>query len=125
MKGPCPYVNFLQIDEVVKKDGAARLVMPFRKELTNPGGFIHGGAISSLVDAAMAVALVSLLGHGKFFTAKIEVKFKSPSSGKTLICDSKIESNRGNFFFGSAVVKEEDGRVVAEAQASFSVSERG
>ncbi len=121
MKNPCPYFEFLHIEEVSKRDGTARLVLPFRKELTNPNGFVHGGAIASLADAAMAVALVSLLGHGEFLTAKIELKFKSPSSGKTLICDSKIESNRGNFHFGSAVVKEEDGRIVAEAQASFSV----
>jgi len=122
MRSPCPHVEYLQIEEVAKKEGTALLKMPFRRELTNPQGFMHGGAIASLADAAMAVALVSLLGHGNFFTAKIEVRFKAPSRGKTLVCESKVESNRGNFYFGSAVVREEkEGKVVAEAQASFSV----
>ena len=124
MKTPCRYVNYLQIEEVVRQNGCARLVMPFREELTNPSGVTHGGAIASLADAALAVALVSLLGHGEFATAKMEVRFKSPTRGKTLVCDSKIESNRGNFFFGKATVTEEDGKVVAEVQASFAAAEQ-
>ena len=123
-KSPCPFINFLEIEEVTRKDGTARLVMPYQDELTNPFGFIHGGAIASLTDAAMAVALVSLLGHGEFATAKMDIRFRSPSKGKTLVCDSKIQSNRGNFYFGKATVREEDGNLVAEAQATFSVPEQ-
>ena len=98
--------------------------MPFRDELTNPNGFVHGGAIASLADATIALALVSLLGHGVFSTAKMEIRFRSPTKGGALVCESKIESNRGSFYFGKALVKEEGGKVVAEAQATLSVPER-
>jgi uncharacterized protein (TIGR00369 family) len=124
-KSPCAFVNFLRIEEVARKDGTARLVMPYRDELTNPTGYVHGGAIATLADAAMAVALVSLLGHGRFATAKMEIRFRSPTKGKTLVGESKIESNRGNFYFGTATVKEEEGKVVAEVQATFSVAREG
>ena len=123
MKSPCPFVNYLEIEEEIREGGTARLTMPYRKEFTNPLGFVHGGAIASLADAGLAVALVSLLGHGKFATAKMEIRFRSPTRERTLICDSKIESSRGKFYFGSAIVREEEGNVVAEAQASLSVSE--
>jgi len=124
MKTPCPFINYLGIDIVTQKEGTASLAMPFRKKLTNPVGFVHGGAIASLADAALAVALVSLLGHGEFFTAKMEVRFKAPTKDETLVCDSKIESRRGDFLFGTATVREEGGKVVAEVQASFSAPER-
>jgi acyl-CoA thioesterase len=125
MKSPCPFVNYLEIEEVARENGTSRLVMPFREELTNPVGFMHGGAISSLADAGMAEALVSLLRHGNFFTAKMEVRFKAPSKGETLICEAKIESSRGNFFFGKATVTgEKEGKVVAEAQATFRAAEQ-
>lgn len=124
MKTPCPFVNFLQIEELAKSDGTARLIMPYRKELTNPNGFVQGGAIASLGDAAMAAALVSLVGHGQFFTARMEVRFRSPTRDRTLVCESNIESKRGNFFFGKATVSEEEGKVVAEVQASFSAPEQ-
>ncbi len=124
-KSPCPFINFLEIEEVERKDGTARLVMPYRDELRNPTGYVHGGAIATLMDAAMAVALVSLLGHGEFATAKMEIRFRSPTKGKTLIGESKIESNRGSFYFGKATVREEGGKVVAEAQASFSAPQQG
>jgi uncharacterized protein (TIGR00369 family) len=123
-KSPCPFINFLEIEEVARKDGTARLVMPYRDELTNPVGYVHGGAIATLLDAAMAVALVSLLGHGEFATAKMDIRFRSPTKGKTLIGESKIESSRGNFYFSTATVREQDGNVVAEAQATFSVSQK-
>lgn len=123
-KSPCSFVNHLWIDEVGRKDGTATLMMPFREELTNPNGFVHGGAIASLADATIALALVSLLGHGVFSTAKMEIRFRSPTKGQTLVCESRIESNRGSFYFGKAVVKEEGGKVVAEAQATLSVPER-
>lgn len=123
-KSPCAFVNHLSIEEIARKDGTATLMMPFRDELTNPNGFVHGGAIASLADATIALALVSLLGHGVFSTAKMEIRFRSPTKGQTLVCESRIESNRGSFYFGKAVVKEEGGKVVAEAQATLSVPER-
>ncbi len=123
-KSPCPFVNYLGIEEVERKDGTARLVMPFRDELANPTGYTHGGAIASLLDAATAVALVSLVGHGEFATAKMEIRFRSPTKGKSLIGESKIESNRGTFYFARATVREDDGNLVAEAQSTFSVPER-
>ena len=124
MKTPCPYTEYLQIQELAHEGGTARMLMPFRKELTNPNGFVQGGAIASLGDAAMAAALVSLVGHGQFFTARMEVRFRSPTRDQTLVCESKIESKRGNFFFGKATVSEEEGKVVAEVQASFSAPEQ-
>lgn len=123
MKTPCPYSEYLQIEVIARKDGAARMLMPFREEVTNPNGFVQGGAIASLADAALAAAISSLTGDVLFFTAKMEVRFKSPTKDRTLVCDSKIESKRGNFFFGKATVREEGGEVVAEVQASFSAPE--
>jgi acyl-CoA thioesterase len=123
MKSICPFVNYLQIEEVFMKDGRSRMEMPFRKELTNPNGFLHGGAICAVADAAMATALVSRLGHGEFFTAKMEIRFKAPSKGKGIVGEGKVDSERGNFFFVKATVREEEGKVVAEAQAMFSVPE--
>ena len=124
MKGICPFIDHLQIEEIFKEDGSSRVEMPFRKEFTNPNGFLHGGVISTVADAAMAIALVSRLGHGEFFTAKMEIRFKAPSKGKNIVGEGKVDSERGNFFFVKAVVREEEGKVVAEAQATFSVTER-
>jgi uncharacterized protein (TIGR00369 family) len=124
MKGICPFIDHLQIEEIFKKDGTSRVEMPFRKDLTNPNGFLHGGVICTVADAAMAIALVSRLGHGEFFTAKMDIRFKAPSQGKKIVGEGTIDSERGNFFFIKAVVREEEGKVVAEAQATFSVTER-
>ncbi len=124
MKTPCPYTEYLQIQELAHEGGTARMLMPFREEVTNPNGFVQGGAIASLADAALAAALSSLIGDALFFTAKMEVRFRSPTKDRALVCDSIIESKRGNFFFGKATVREQEGNVVAEVQASFSAPEQ-
>lgn len=44
--------------------------------------------------------------------------------GMFTVGEGKIDSERENFFFVKATVREEEGKVVAEAQATFSVTER-
>lgn len=119
MKTPCPFTNLMQAEVTSQEEGTARLIMPFREELTNPVGYLHGGAIASLADAALAVAVKSLRSDPRFFTAEMKVRYRSPTRGENLVCDSKIESRRGEFLFGGAKVMEESGKVVAEVQATF------
>ena len=41
--------------------GYTKLVMPFRQNLTQPYGIIHGGALFTLAESAAAVSLVAIL----------------------------------------------------------------
>ena len=49
----------LQLEKVER--GEAVMRMPFRPEITNGTGAVHGGAIVSLCDTAFYVALASIL----------------------------------------------------------------
>lgn len=57
-----PYCEMLGIDLVALEEGFARTELDIREELCNFHGTPHGGAISSLADAAFAAASNS---HGE------------------------------------------------------------
>ncbi len=56
-----PYVLALQIAATGEEDGLPVLRMPFRDEVLGRPGFLHGGAISGLLEIASMAALYSAL----------------------------------------------------------------
>ena len=113
-----PYFDLLGITTVEAQDGRSKLSMPYRKELTNPYGRIHGGAIVSLADSAMAVAMDSRYPH-PFYTTKLEVKFKSAVEGGVLWAEARLGEKKKNFVFGKVTVKSDKGDLLAEVSATF------
>lgn len=60
--------------------GKARMRMPFRKEITNAMGAVHGGAIVSLCDTCFYVALASIYGQMQMTaTASLATNFLAPA----------------------------------------------
>ncbi|HEY7536179.1 MAG TPA: PaaI family thioesterase [Thermodesulfobacteriota bacterium] len=76
---PPPYWNLLGIDVLEIDDGYARLIMPFHVKLTQPYGIVHGGAIFSLADSAVAVAALSIVEpERKVVTVEMNISFLAP-----------------------------------------------
>jgi uncharacterized protein (TIGR00369 family) len=120
---PAPYAIHLGIEIIEKKEGFARLRLPYRKELTNPVGKIHGGVIASVADTAMAVAVSSVLGGvGRHSTAKLEIKYKTPVIDGEIIAEGRVTQQKKKLFWGEAVVKNGNGQVVATASGTFMIT---
>lgn len=86
-----PYYRLLKIEVLEIRKGKSIIQMPFRKKLTHPYGIVHGGAIASLADSAVAIALIGLVKPSDRITT-IEFKinfFTSISQGK-LTAQAKI-----------------------------------
>jgi acyl-CoA thioesterase len=76
---PPPIWNLLGIEVVEMKEGYARLVMPFSEKLTQPYGIVHGGAVFTLADSAVAVSVASLVQPSKkFVTLEMKINFLEP-----------------------------------------------
>jgi acyl-CoA thioesterase len=76
---PPPYWNLLGIEVVEIDKGYARLVMPFHKKLTQPYGIVHGGAIFSLADSAVAIAVLSIVEpDSRVLTIEMKINFLTP-----------------------------------------------
>jgi acyl-CoA thioesterase len=118
-----PYPTHLGIEIMEQGEGFARLRLPYRKELTNPVGKLHGGAIASVADTAMAVAIGSFVkipgGHS---TVKLEIKYKAPVMDGEIIAEAKVTRRRGKLFLAEAEVTNGNGQVVATAAGTFMIT---
>lgn len=84
-------------------------------------GFIHGGIISTLLDEAMAKAI--LISGKAAVTAQISVKFRNPLLvGKKVQVKGWISEAKTRTIKTAAEVVDEDGTNIASAEAVFIVT---
>ena len=118
-----PYPIYLGVEIMERGEGFARLRLPYRKELTNPAGKLHGGAIASAADTAMAVAIGTFVeipgGHS---TVKLEIKYKAPVMDGAIIVEARVTRRKGKLFLAEAEVTNGNGQVVATAAGTFMIT---
>jgi len=119
VKNNCEFADLLGIKVLKKEDGQASLVLPLREELTNPYGMMHGGALSSLADSAMASAMHSRFPGRTFFTTQLEITFKAPMKSQEVIAEAKIYDQRLNMHFTEVMMTDNEGELIAQATAAF------
>ena len=81
---------------------------------------MHGGALVSLADTALAMAIKSLLAPGTHFgTIEANTRFLGPVRQGTVTAQARITGRDGRKFFGEADVEDEQGRPVLHFKATF------
>lgn len=87
----CPYYRHLGFRVETVDEGYARLLMPVGEQLYQFHGAVHGGAIYSLADAAVAVALLTLAGPGEqVVTIEGKLNFLAPVREGELLAEGRI-----------------------------------
>ena len=117
-----PFYQLLGMKVLEIRDGKCRMEMPFRKELTHPYGIIHGGAIASLADSAVAMALVSLVKPSdRITTIEFKINFFAPISRGKLTAKAKIIYKGSKTAVGDVEVVNEEGRSVGKVIATYNI----
>jgi uncharacterized protein (TIGR00369 family) len=100
--------------------GEARMRMPFRSQVLNGAGAIHGGAIVSLCDTSFYVALASLYGPMQpTATASLTCSFLRPAvAPHDLIAHAKVLKPGKRIVYGEVHVYSGE-KLVAHATLSF------
>ncbi len=115
-----PYYQLLQITLEKIDEGFARFRMPFRKELIQAYGVVHGGAIASLADTAVAFALMTLIHPGeRVTTAEFKMNFLSPVQNGEMIGEARIIHKGRKLVLADMEVKREDGKLIAKGLATY------
>lgn len=119
-----PFGRHLGVEVLEVGDGFARIRLPFRDELTNPMGKLHGGAIATVADSAMAMAVGAIVGGpGRHSTVKLEIKYKAAVTDGEIIAEATVVRRKQTVFLGEAIVRDGTGQVVATATATFMVQD--
>ncbi|NJC88612.1 MAG: PaaI family thioesterase [Desulfuromonas sp.] len=104
-------------------EGKARLAMPFRLCLANGGGVMHGGALVTLADTAVAMAIKSILPPGTVFaTTELNTQFLAPVQAGTVVALARVSGPEGRTFHGEAELHDENGAIVARFRSVFRIA---
>ena len=108
----------LKLEKVEK--GKAVMRMPFRPEIANGAGAVHGGAIVSLCDTVFYVALASIYGREQdTVTVALQCNFLSPAlPPHDLIAEARVLRAGKRICYGEVNV-ESNGKLVAHATLNF------
>jgi uncharacterized protein (TIGR00369 family) len=123
---PAPFGRLLRIKIVAERDGTAMLTMPFLIDLAQGSGLMHGGALVSLADTAVVMAIKSLVPPGTHFaTTSIETKFLYPVKSGIVTARARVTAKRRNRFYGRATLFNQKKRPVMEFRATFRMAKDG
>ena len=118
-----PFERLLHIDIVEAVDGTATLTMPFLFDLAQGAGLMHGGALLSLADTAVVMAIKSLLPPKTHFgTISVEAKFLYPVKKGIVTAKAQVLGQKDRILTGQATVFNEEGTPVLEFQSTFKIA---
>ena len=118
-----PFEDHVGLTIEAAANGEARLSMPFRLCLANGGGVMHGGALVTLADTAVAMAIKSILPPGTIFaTTELRKQFLAPVQAGTVVALARVRGPEGRTFYGEADLQDETGTVVARFSSVFRVA---
>lgn len=114
-----PFQKHLGIETVEMADGRTLLTMPFRPELGNRKGDVHGGVLATIMDLAISQAIRSLRPDlAGLSTINMTVNYLDTATGN-LVARGKALKVGGSIAIGEATCETEDGRIVVQASAAF------
>lgn len=116
-----PYNKLLGMELLEMRVGEAILRLKMREELRQPHGLLHGGATASLIDTAMAFAVVSMLGEAeKASTVDLTIHYLRPVTEGEIICTAKVLRGGKKLLTVSAEVYNGQEKQIATAISTYS-----
>ncbi len=115
-----PYAELLGIELDHVAPGTATLGMPVRRELTQNHGVVHGGAVASLIDSAMAFAIIPLLApKEKVTTVDLTISYLRPVTIGRMISTAKVIRAGRRLIVVSAEVFDDRETITATALSTY------
>jgi acyl-CoA thioesterase len=110
-----PFEQLLHMDIQEASDGKAVLTMPFLHDFAQGMGLLHGGALVSLADTAVVMAIKSILSPSTHFaTVSMESRFLYPVKQGIVTARATAIQQEERILHGQATVYNEEGKPVME-----------
>lgn len=115
-----PNLVGLELEEM--RTDYARMRLPFRPELEQPAGVVHGGAIATLVDTVVVPAVGQAYPLGwAYFTIQMDVRYIGAVVGEDAIAEGWVEQRGRTLVFCRAEVRVPSGKLVADGTLTYTI----
>jgi uncharacterized protein (TIGR00369 family) len=117
-----PFFDHFELDVVSYGNGSSVLRFPYKKEFTQYQGVVQGGIVAAYADAAVAVAVMSILPEGRdMVTTDLHIHFLRGVTSGPITARADIVHRGKTLLLGHATVEREDGTVCARVTATYMV----
>jgi len=107
-------------------EGRSRLEYEARANQCHSGGVVQGGFVTGWIDAAMAHAVIAVLGHDVTpMSLEIKVSFFAPVRPGRVIAEGWIERRGKKTAFVEGHLLDLDGNVLAKGSSTVTLFDRG
>lgn len=115
-----PYLKLLGIEVESAGPGTATLVLPVRQEIMRNDGIVHGGAVASLIDSALAFAIIPMLADNeRTVTIDMTIHYLRPITGGAAKTVARIVRIGRRVITVSAELFDENGKLAATALSTY------
>jgi uncharacterized protein (TIGR00369 family) len=115
-----PFAKLLGIEVDSVEPGHAVLSMKLRDDLMRNNGIAHGGAIATLIDSAMAIAIMAQLAEGeRTVTVDLTIHYLRPISEGTARASARVMRAGRRVITVSAELFGDDGKLAATAISTY------
>jgi uncharacterized protein (TIGR00369 family) len=116
-----PNVVGLEVEDL--RSDYARMRLPYRPELRQPAGVVHGGAIATLIDTVVVPAVGTAYDQVPvMLTIDMQVRYLGAARQADLVAEGwVVRRGRTVVFCQAEVVTQPGGQVVAEGWLTYRV----
>lgn len=115
-----PFEEHLKMEIVQAAEGESTLRMPFLYQHAQGDALMHGGALVSLADTALVMAIKSTVAAGtRFVTVKADIEYLAPVTQGVVTAKAKITGRDNRKLYGEVAVFDEGQTQVIVFSAMF------
>jgi uncharacterized protein (TIGR00369 family) len=115
-----PFSQMIGMRLVEMRPGEAVIEIDMRDELRQPHGLLHGGVTATLIDTAMAFAVITKLEENeKASTVDLTVHYLRPHTAGKISCTAKVVRAGKRIIKLTADVFNESGKQIATAVSTY------
>ena len=101
----------------------ARMRLPYRPELRQPQGLVHGGAIATLIDTVVVPAIASAYAEPRAFsTVTMNIRYLGAVRDEDCVAEGWIVKRGRSIVFCAAEVLTPEGRIVAQGDLVYKLA---
>ncbi len=117
--GKFPFPALLGVEVENLEYGSACIKLPFRSQLTQGQDYVHGGAITSICDSAVALALATMIDRGEYMlTIELKTNYTAPADDD-VFAEARIIHKGNHTAVGEVDVSKSDGTLVAKSIVTY------
>jgi uncharacterized protein (TIGR00369 family) len=115
-----PFAKMIGMRLVDLMQGEAVIAIDMRDELRQPSGVLHGGVTATLIDTAMAFAVIPSLAEGeRTTTVDLTVHYLRPHIEGTFTCTARVVRAGKRIITLTADVVNMEGKMIATAVSTY------